>query len=121
MSARKRNQWLDGDENEDSFQSASEGSDAEIRTKTSLKSRTTKRRRLDDDLSSGGEEGYSDDEVLDKSQRESTKTTGSSKVAQSAPVDDRFAAFAASANTFFCSSVKLVGTVTTAAVTCLPK
>ncbi|GAM85012.1 hypothetical protein ANO11243_030150 [Dothideomycetidae sp. 11243] len=67
MSARKRNQWLEPEHDEDEFFSADEELDREDRGKAHLKSRSIKRRRIDDSASDHEDDGYSDDEELDKS------------------------------------------------------
>ena len=90
MSGQKRNQWLEGDEEDEDFHSASEGSDQEDRSKSQVKSRAIKRRRIDDDLSDNDSDGYSDEETLDKSKAAELETPSVRKKSTEEAKDDRF-------------------------------
>ncbi|KAF2152512.1 hypothetical protein K461DRAFT_278743 [Myriangium duriaei CBS 260.36] len=97
MSARKRNQWLEADDEDEDFYSADEGADEE-RSKTQLKSRSIKRRRIDDDLSDGSDDAFSDDEDFDKSRSLGVRITEqfftpNAKLNSPGFKDDRFAQF----------------------------
>lgn len=95
MSIRKRNEWLEPEDDEDE-QSLNEDSDEGERSKAQLASRSIKRRRVDDG-SDEEEEILSEDEELDRSVGaivKSSRQTPGAKQADVETKDDRFSKFA---------------------------